>query len=140
MMAGEPNGIMAHCDLFALPVDSDASAGPAIIAMACGRPVVASAVGGLPEMIRDGQTGLLVPPGDAGALAGAIGRLARDAELRRSLIVNAAAHASQRFDIQVVGPAILELYHAAISARLSVSAKAEGNRAYQRRLSDLPPP
>jgi glycosyltransferase involved in cell wall biosynthesis len=137
----QPADVISRCDAIIVPVDTDAPAGVAILGMACGRLVVASAVGALPELIRDGQSGLLVPPQDVAALARAMGRLARDADLRRSLQVSAAAHASQRFDIQVVGPATLELYHAAISARqsLSTSAKAEGNRAYQRRLSDLPP-
>ena len=47
-------------------------------AAACGVPVVASAVGGVPELVDDGRTGLLVPPGDAAALAGALTRLLSD--------------------------------------------------------------
>jgi len=54
-------------------------------AMAYGRPVVASAVGGLTEAVEDGVTGLLVPPRDAAALRAAIERLLADAELRRRL-------------------------------------------------------
>ncbi len=48
---------------------------------ACQRPVIASRVGGVPEVVRDGETGLLLPPGDSGALAAAIIRLANDREL-----------------------------------------------------------
>ena len=54
-------------------------------AMAHGRPVVATAVGGLPDMVVDGETGLLVPPGDPRALRAAIDRLLADADLRRRL-------------------------------------------------------
>jgi glycosyltransferase involved in cell wall biosynthesis len=54
-------------------------------AMAWGRPVVASAVGGLTDAVEDGVTGLLVPPGDVGALRAALERLLRDAELRSRL-------------------------------------------------------
>ena len=54
-------------------------------AMAHGRPVVATAVGGLPDMVVDGETGLLVPPGDAPALRAAIDRLLADPDLRRRL-------------------------------------------------------
>lgn len=52
-------------------------------AMAHGRPVVASAVGGLRDLVVDGETGLLVPPGDATALRAALERLLADADLRR---------------------------------------------------------
>ena len=54
-------------------------------AMAHGRPVVASAVGGLLDLVVDGETGLLVPPGDVRALRGALERLLGDAELRLRL-------------------------------------------------------
>lgn len=54
-------------------------------ALASGRAVVASAVGGLPDLVRDGETGLLVPPGDSVALAAAVKRLAADEALRRRL-------------------------------------------------------
>ena len=51
-------------------------------AMAHGRPVVASAVGGLLDLVEDGVTGLLVPPGDVAALRSALERLLADPELR----------------------------------------------------------
>jgi glycosyltransferase involved in cell wall biosynthesis len=57
----------------------------ALEAMERGRPVIASAVGGLPELVLDGETGLVVPPGDAEALAAAIVRLARDPALAQRL-------------------------------------------------------
>jgi len=53
--------------------------------MACQRAIVATAVGGIPDAIRDGENGRLVPPGDATALAAVICELLDDAELRRRL-------------------------------------------------------
>jgi glycosyltransferase involved in cell wall biosynthesis len=71
-------------DLFVVPslTDRESFGVAAVEASACGLPVIASKVGGLPEVVLDGQTGLLVPPGDVGALAGAMARLLADTELR----------------------------------------------------------
>ena len=66
-------------------------------AMASARPVVASSVGGLRDLVVDGETGLLVPPGDVGALRGAIERLLGDAELRRRLGLAARRRVRERF-------------------------------------------
>lgn len=67
-------------------------------ALASGVPVVASAVGGIPEQIMHGKTGLLVPPGDAMALAHAIRTFADDAELRSRMGASATEDAERRFD------------------------------------------
>jgi glycosyltransferase involved in cell wall biosynthesis len=63
--------------------------------MAAGRPIVASRIGQLCELIRSGETGVLVPPGDADALAGAIRELADDPDRRRALGRAAAEEARQ---------------------------------------------
>ena len=65
-------------------------------AQAAGLPVVATAVGGVPEAIADGRTGLLVGPGDAGAAIDAVRRVADDAALRERLITNALAEVEQQ--------------------------------------------
>jgi glycosyltransferase involved in cell wall biosynthesis len=67
-------------------------------AMAAGRAVIGAAAGGPLEMIVDGQTGLLTPPGDAAALAGAMESLFRQPERRRALGEAARRHAEQNFD------------------------------------------
>jgi glycosyltransferase involved in cell wall biosynthesis len=65
--------------------------------MASGRPVVATAVGGVPEMVRDGVDGLLVPPGDAGRLADAWRRLLDDPALAARLAAAARARVRERY-------------------------------------------
>jgi glycosyltransferase involved in cell wall biosynthesis len=65
-------------------------------ALAVGTPVLATAVGGVPEIVRDGENGLLVPPGDADALATALSRLVGEPRLRESLAAAAAPLAEKR--------------------------------------------
>jgi glycosyltransferase involved in cell wall biosynthesis len=81
-------------------------------AMAHGRPVVATRVGGLADAIADGETGLLVPPGDVAALRGAIVRLLEDPELRRRL-GDAARDAVRAED---PGAALVAAYSVALSS------------------------
>lgn len=71
----------------ALPSTTDAESFGMVLAEAnaCGRPVVASRVGGVPDFVRHGHNGLLVPPGDPGALAQALGRILADEALARRL-------------------------------------------------------
>jgi glycosyltransferase involved in cell wall biosynthesis len=76
---------MAAGDVFVLPSLSEGL--PTVICevMSCARPAVATAVDGTPEIVRDGETGLLVPPRDPGSLALALGRLVDDPELARRM-------------------------------------------------------
>ena len=85
-------------------------------AMAHGRPVVASAVGGLLDAVEDGVTGLLVPPRDPTALRTAIESLLADAELRQRLGSAARAAASERFTWEAATAATLLAYREATGA------------------------
>lgn len=81
----------ASADVFAFPSTSETLGFAALEAMAAGVPVVAAAAGGLPHVVRDGDNGVLVAPGDAGALAAAIRRLLADGtELARLAVVGRA--------------------------------------------------
>ncbi|HET8814096.1 MAG TPA: glycosyltransferase [Solirubrobacterales bacterium] len=86
--------LLAACDVFALPSLYEGSSLAVLEAMAAGIPIVSSAIGGTDELIEDGRSGLLVPPGDVEALAAALRRLLGDQELRRSL----ATHARERVE------------------------------------------
>jgi glycosyltransferase involved in cell wall biosynthesis len=88
-------------------------------AMASGRPVVASAVGGLRDLVVDGETGLLVPPRDVPALRAALERLLGDAELRRRLGAAARERARQAFSWDRTVSLTLRAYEDALpTARL----------------------
>jgi len=78
--------ITAALDLSVLPsVDCDASSAVLKEAMAVGRPVVATSIGGAGEIIEEGETGMLVPPADPGALARAMAAILRKADRGRSM-------------------------------------------------------
>ncbi len=76
--AGELLSLYANCDVLALPSRNEGWGLSLMEAMACARPVVATRVGGIPELVRDGIDGLIVEPGDVRALASAMVRLLRD--------------------------------------------------------------
>jgi glycosyltransferase involved in cell wall biosynthesis len=90
-------------------------------AMAHGRPVVASAVGGLRELVVDGETGLLVPPGDPKALREALDRLLADRDLRRRLGEAGRRRVAERYGWDRVVDATLSCYERALTAGGGVS-------------------
>lgn len=89
--------ILAETDVAVVPSRAEALGRVALEAMAAGVPVVASDVGGLGEVVVDGETGILVPPGDPPALAGALRELVDDAQRRRRLGSNAQTRVVDRF-------------------------------------------
>jgi N-acetyl-alpha-D-glucosaminyl L-malate synthase BshA len=90
-------GLFAQADLFVLPSEQESFGLAALEALASGVPVVASDVGGLPEVVRDGETGRLVPPHDPRALAEAVLDLLRDEPGRAAMGLAARADATARF-------------------------------------------
>ena len=90
--------VLARSDMLVLP--SFAEGVPVVLmeAMASGLPVVATRVGGVAELVEDGVSGLLVPPGDAGVLAGAMDRLLADPDLCRRFGAAGSAAVRERHD------------------------------------------
>lgn len=95
----------------------------ALEAAAAGKPIVASDIGGLRDIVADGETGLLVGAGDRAALRGALGRMCGDAALRERMGA-AAAERAKLFSPEAVVPRFEQAYRDAIAARL----KREGGR------------
>jgi len=79
-------------------------------AMAAKLPIVSTNVGGIPDVLTDGVDGLLVPPSDSKALAGALRRIILDRGLARSLSRNALARVARKYSIERVGRDYLSLY------------------------------
>ncbi len=122
---------LAALDVFVLPSRSEAFPNAAIEAMASALPVIASEVGGVPELIEDGRSGLLVPPGRPDALARAILELTRRPERARAMGRRGRADVLARFsfDRMVAGFEALYLEIAAAKrVRGAVAAQAAGAR------------
>jgi glycosyltransferase involved in cell wall biosynthesis len=106
----------AGCDAFVLPAVFDAKGdveglGVVLVeALSYGKPVIASAAGGIVDVVRDGETGLLVPPGDVSALAGAIEALAADPERAAALGRQGQAHVAENFSWPVIIRRLAALY------------------------------
>jgi glycosyltransferase involved in cell wall biosynthesis len=112
-LAGERSDVpelLAAADVFVLSSASEGLPLSVMEAMAAGLPVVASAVGGIPELVIDGETGLLVPAGDATELTAALERVLLDRQLRRRLGAAGRARAENAFDIASFRSAHLEVY------------------------------
>jgi glycosyltransferase involved in cell wall biosynthesis len=97
-------------------VGSEGWSRAALEAMAAARPVVASAVGSLPEIVRDGRTGMLVPPGDAEALAGALRPLLDD-DARREAMGRSALEAARTYTTERLRKGVQAVYGEALAAR-----------------------
>lgn len=113
-----PRSLSPYYDRAAVVVCPSRREGYGVVAreaMAHGRPVVASAVGGLLDAVEHDVTGLLVPPGDAGALRAAIKRLLADPALRSRLGTAARERARERFSWPAATAATLAAYDAALS-------------------------
>jgi glycosyltransferase involved in cell wall biosynthesis len=91
--------IIAAGDILAAPSLSEAFGRTVIEAMACGKPVVASNVGGIPEIVEDGKTGILVPPKDEKAIADAVIKLFTSKDLAGSMGAAGRKRAEQSFNI-----------------------------------------
>ncbi|HEX7243749.1 MAG TPA: glycosyltransferase family 4 protein [Longimicrobiaceae bacterium] len=115
----------AGCDAFVLPAVVDAKGdteGLGVVlleAMVYGKPVIASAAGGIVDIVRDGRNGFLVPPGDVEALAGAVRACMDDPERRRRLGENGRRDVEEGFSWPVIIDRLVELYGEVAARRLA---------------------
>jgi glycosyltransferase involved in cell wall biosynthesis len=107
-----PQAALSQSGLLVLPSLAEGFGLVLIEAMAAGVPVVATDVPGIRDVVRDGNTGLLVPPADSVSLAAAIRRIVDDRDLRQHLISTAAADTRERFTWDAVLPLYRRLLHA----------------------------
>jgi glycogen(starch) synthase len=101
--------VLAHADLLVLPSIYEELGTVLLEAMWLGLPIVASKSGGIPEVVTDGVSGLLVPPGDSEALARAIDRVLSSPDLARQL-GEAARKRAKDYDWEMLAERVLEVY------------------------------
>ena len=102
--------LLSAMDVFALPSLWEGLPLALILAMGAGRPVVATRIAGIPEVIVDGQTGLLVPPGDSAAIGAALARLCGDPVQRRRMGTAARDAVRDRFGADAYTSAVANMY------------------------------
>jgi len=108
--------ILQAMDLFAAPSRREALGLSILEALAADLPVVASDIGGIPEIVKDGETGLLVPPNEPHALAGAISRVMHDASLASSLRRAGRELLDAKFSQDAMVRNTVAVYHRLIAA------------------------
>lgn len=113
--------ILSIADVFMMPSGSETFGLAALEAMACDVPVVASAIGGLPELVVDGETGFLCPLGDIKAFTDATRRLLTDEALHARMARAARARAAAEFDVDRIVPHY-EAYYERVRDRLLAQA------------------
>jgi glycosyltransferase involved in cell wall biosynthesis len=113
---------MQASDYLVLPSHFEGLSNALLEAMAAGCPVIASAVGGNPELVENGHTGLLYPPDDAAALAEAMARMA-DAGLRQRLSHGASRHVAHHHSQAALGIATASVYERCLRPGEPVDAR-----------------
>lgn len=120
-----------RADVFVLPSFSEGLPVVLMEAMASGLPVIASRITGIPELVRDGLDGLLVPPGNTDELAAAIRNLAADPKRRRAFAASARDRVCTAFDARVTQVPLIQLFKetlAPAAVPLRQSAVVSANR------------
>ena len=120
IFAGIQNDVSAYLNLFDIFVQPSLSEGfgiAAVEAMACGKPVVATRVGGVPEIIESGKDGMLVPSQDSDALAKAIIELASNRDKMAAISAEAIRTARGRFDVRGMVEQVGALYRELVRAK-----------------------
>jgi glycosyltransferase involved in cell wall biosynthesis len=121
--------VLAGMDVFVMPSLFEGGPTTVLEAMAMARPVVATCVGMVPEVIEDGRSGLIVPPGDAEALTLAVDRLLADEPLRREIGQRSRETAERDFSIDLMVDRYLALFAEALASRRRAPYRLRATRA-----------
>ena len=118
-------GLLKSFDLFVMSSLTEGLGTSILDAMACGKPVIGTATGGIPEAVTDGETGILVPPHDDGALAQAIVRLLKDQPLRAILGASGRQRAVEYFGVERMVRETIGVYERFLSGQRAEDAQGQ---------------
>ncbi len=110
--------LLGAMDLFVLPSHSEGVSLAVLEAMAAGLPVIVSAVGGLPEIVRHEETGLLIPPKDSEALAQSLARVLENPGLAQSLGQKAREHVQAQYSLERMAQVVNATYDDLVKRKL----------------------
>jgi glycosyltransferase involved in cell wall biosynthesis len=120
IFTGQQNDVQpfyAAADVFVLPSHSEGSPNVLLEAMAANLPIVATAVGGVPEIVENNESAVLVPANDPNAMAAAIARVLNDQDFARRLTTQSAALVASRYAPAQYVRSLVEIFQEAINAR-----------------------
>jgi glycosyltransferase involved in cell wall biosynthesis len=117
--------LFRSADLFVYPSYHEGMPMAVIEAMACGLPIIATEVGGLPDLVFPGLNGLLVPAGDPDQLADAIHQLVVDPQTRHSMQIGSIRMAQKNFDVEKLVLRLLDIYQALLSPHQKIPVHVE---------------
>jgi L-malate glycosyltransferase len=125
----DARSILWALDIFAMPSLSEGLGVALLEAMACGLPCVASRSGGIVDAVDEGRSGILVAPGDAPALAGALADLCAQPQTRIAMGAAARALAVERFSMAAMARRTVELYRACLQTGAAAKAAKASAKA-----------
>ena len=109
--------VYSAADVYVHPARAEVLSYTVLESIACGTPVVAFRVGGVPDLVRDGVSGFLAPPEDTVALAAGLRRLLEDASLRATLGARCRALAEAEYRLDLQARCYVDLYEALLPER-----------------------
>lgn len=110
--------LYAECDLFALPTRADCYPLVCMEALACGLPLVTTRVGGIPDFVREGETGHLIARDDAAGLGDALEALVSDPARRQAMSTRCRADATERFDARTNAARLFDFVRARVEPQV----------------------
>lgn len=129
--------VLAGIDVVVSPCDTESCSFAVLEGMAMRKPVVAADAGGNPDLIVDGETGILVAPRDWRALKAGVASLLKDGTLRERLGRNARREIQARFTLEMMGSRTLQVYREVLAAYRTRRGRTASNDELKRRLSQI---